>query len=85
MGYQGISRLERLLGKSAPGEWPNDDVSGMCDYCTLFENARLMRPVPLELRHVLILVLAAVLPFVPLVFLVMPAQEVIQTLFRLLI
>jgi hypothetical protein len=44
-----------------------------------------MRFVPLELRHVMILVLAAVLPFVPLVFLVMPAQEVLQTLIRLMI
>lgn len=84
-GYQGISRLLRLLRSSSAEEWPNNDVSGMCDYCTLFENARLMRPLPLELRHVLILILAAVLPFVPLVFVAMPAQEVLKTLFRLLI
>jgi hypothetical protein len=32
----------------------------------------------------MILVLAAVVPFVPLLFLVMPAQEVLETLARLL-
>jgi hypothetical protein len=44
-----------------------------------------MRPVPLEIQHILALVLSAVVPFLPLVFLVMPAREVIQTLLRLLI
>ena len=44
-----------------------------------------MRPVPMEMQHVLGLALAAVVPFLPLVFLVMPAREVLRTLLRLLV
>ncbi len=55
-------------------------ISGLSDFGVLYENARLMLPVPLELQHVVSLVLAAVLPFLPLVFLVMPAREVLRTL-----
>jgi hypothetical protein len=84
-GYEGVSRLERKLNATAADEWPNDDVSGMCDYSTLYENARLMRPIPLEIHNMLMLVVSAILPFVPLVFLVMPAQEVLKTLAKLLI
>ena len=43
-----------------------------------------MKSLPLELRHVFVLMLAAVLPFLPLVFLVMPAQDVFRTLAELL-
>ena len=39
----------------------------------------------METQHVLGLVLAAVVPFIPLIFLVMPAREVLRTLTKLLI
>jgi len=42
-----------------------------------------MKAVPLELQHLFVMVLAALLPFLPLVFLVTPAQKVFQTLVRL--
>jgi hypothetical protein len=38
----------------------------------------------LALRHILSLILAAMLPFLPLVFLVVPAQEVLRTVVELL-
>ena len=44
-----------------------------------------MRPVPLEMQHILALVLAAVVPFLPLIFLVMPAREVMRTLLKFLV
>lgn len=83
--HRGAGDLERKLGSDETGELPSDAVSGLSDFGTLYENARLMRPVPLEIRHVVMLVLAAALPFLPLIFLVMPAGEVLRTLVRLVI
>jgi hypothetical protein len=83
--HRGAGDLARKLRASRDGELPSDAVSGLSDFGVLYENARLMRPVPMETQHVLGLVLAAVAPFLPLVFLVMPAREVLRTLARLLV
>jgi hypothetical protein len=83
--HRGAGDLARKLRASEAGELPADAVSGLSDFGALYENARLMRPVPMEMQHVLGLVLAAVAPFLPLIFLVMPAREVLRTLARLLI
>ena len=82
--HRGAGDLARKLRASRAGEIPTDAVSGLTDFGVLYENARLMRPVPLETQHVLALVLAAVAPFLPLVLLVMPAREVVRTLARLI-
>lgn len=84
-GYQGAQYLERKLRDDRSGALPTDDVSGLCDFGALYENALQMKPLPLVMRHVLTLVLAALLPFLPLVFLQIPAQEVFQTLANLLL
>jgi len=83
--HRGAGDLARKLRASGKGELPSDAVSGLSDFGILYENARLMRPVPMETQHVLGLVLAAVTPFLPLVFLVMPAREVLRTLTKLLV
>ena len=83
-GYNGVDHLERLLHGSERGALPADEISGLADFAVLFENASRMRPVPLEVRNIFVLVLAAVLPFLPLVFLVMPVSEVFRTLTKLL-
>jgi hypothetical protein len=83
--HRGAGDLERRLRSAENGELPTDAISGLTDFGVLYENARLMRPVPMETQHVLGLVLAAVAPFVPLIFLVMPAGEVLRTMARLLI
>lgn len=83
--HRAAGDVARKLEATKTGELPSEAVSGLSDFGALYENARLMRPVPLEIRHVVMLVLAAVLPFLPLVFLVMPAREVLQTLAKLLI
>jgi len=83
--HRGAGELTRKLRVARNGELPSDAVSGLSDFGALYENARLMRPVPMEMQHVLGLVLAAVAPFLPLVFLVMPAREVLRTLARLLV
>jgi hypothetical protein len=84
-GYDGAVVLESKLQSGADRALPDAAVSGLADYGALYENARLMRRVPMEWRHAGAIVLAAVIPFVPLVFLAMPAQEVVRTLVRLLI
>jgi hypothetical protein len=84
-GYRGAGHLEGKLRASESGGLPTNEISGLADFGVLYENARLMRPLPLELRHIGAMVLAAALPFIPLVFLVMPAQEVLRTLARLII
>ncbi len=83
--HRGAGDLTRKLRATQGGELPSNAVSGLSDFGVLYENARLMRPVPMEIQHVLGLMLAAVLPFLPLIFLVMPAREVLRTLARLLI
>jgi hypothetical protein len=83
--HRGAGDLARKLRAADSGELPSEAVSGLSDFGALYENARLMRPVPMEMQHVLGLVLAAVAPFLPLIFLVMPAREVLRTLARLLI
>jgi hypothetical protein len=84
-GYDGARHLEGQLRASSSGGLPSNDVSGLADFGTLYENARRMEPLPLDLRHLGVMAAAALLPFLPLVFLVMPAQEVLRTLRQLLI
>jgi hypothetical protein len=84
-GYHGAKYLERKLRSSPEGKLPAEDVSGLTDFGALYENARLMRPVPLETRHVIMLLMATVVPFLPLLFLIMPAQDVFRALAQLLI
>ncbi len=85
-GHQGAEYLGRRLGSGTWGtDAPTDEISGLADFGALYENARLMRPLPMDTRGVVMLVLAAAVPFVPLIFLVMPAKEVIQTLAKLLV
>jgi hypothetical protein len=83
-GYDGAGSVDTLLRAKSDGALPSADISGLTDYGALFDNARLMKPVPMEWRHIAALVLAAALPFVPLVFLVMPAQDVLRTIAGLL-
>jgi len=82
---RGAGDLERKLRAAEGGELPANAVSGLSDFGSLYENARYMRPVPMEMQHMLGLVVAAVAPFLPLVFLVMPAQDVLRTLAKLLV
>jgi hypothetical protein len=83
--HRGAGDLARKLRASRGGELPADAVSGLSDFSVLYDHARLMRPLPLERQHIFALILAAVVPFLPLIFLVMPAREVLRTLASLLI
>ena len=83
--HRGAGNLAKKLRTDQTGELPVEAVSSLSDFGALYENARMMRTVPLENRHIVMLLLAAVLPFVPLVFLVMPAREVLRTLAALLV
>lgn len=85
-GYRGAEHVGRKLSS---GEWgfdvPVDEISGLTDFGALYENARLMRPLPIDRRDIAMLAMAAVVPFVPLIFLVVPAKEVVKTLASLLV
>ena len=83
--HRGAGDLDSKLLVDQSGGLPANAVSALCDFGDLYQNARLMRPLPLELQHIIALALAAVLPFIPLIFLEIPAREVLQTLARLLI
>lgn len=83
-GYRGAEFLGQRLRAGESGQLPTEDVSGLCDYGDLFENARGMSPVPIGPRHVLSLAMAAVLPFLPLVFLIMPVADVVKALVQVL-
>jgi len=85
-GHHGADYIGGRLGSGTWGtDAPADEISGLADFGALYENARLMRPLPMDTRGVVMLVLAAAAPFLPLVFLVVPAQEVLKTMARLLL
>jgi len=81
--YRGAEHLDRQLREGGSGESLGEEISAQADFGELYANARWMKPVPLELQHIFVMVLAALLPFLPLVFLVIPAQEVFRVMFRL--
>jgi len=86
-GFDGAGHLGKDLAERAgipDSSLPADDVSGMADFGTLYDNARFMVPMPMDMRHVGTLIGAAIVPFVPLVFFAMPAQEVFETVTKLL-
>ena len=83
-GFEGAGALDSRL-RDSEGPLPDAEVSGLADYGVIFDNARLMRPIPFEVRHIVTLALVALLPFLPLVLLVMPAREILQTLAQLLL
>jgi len=85
-GYRGARHLEEMLESGGWGSAvAENEVSALADFGALYENARLTRPLPMDTRDVVMLILAAAVPFVPLIFLVVPAQEVVRTLARLLV
>lgn len=85
-GFRGAAHVGRRLKSSAWGsDVPVDEISGLADFGALYENARLMRPLPIDRRDIAMLAMAAVVPFVPLIFLVVPAKEVVKTLASLLV
>lgn len=85
-GNRGAEHLEDRLDSGGWGSaTAENEISGLADFGALYENVRLMRPVPMDMRDVTMLVVSAIVPFVPLVFLVMPAGEVLKTLARLLV
>jgi len=84
-GYKDANELERKLRDRRTGDVPPDEISGLADFGVLYENARWTKPLPLELRHVIAMVRAAVLPFLPLGLMVVPAQEVFRTLANLIV
>lgn len=85
-GFRSAGNLGRRLRSATwESDFPADEISGLADFGALYENARLMRPVPIDMRDVVMLVLAAVVPFVPLIFLVVPAGDVVRALASLLV
>ncbi|MGB7755101.1 MAG: hypothetical protein WBL23_03460, partial [Salinisphaera sp.] len=84
------NRAERLLEK----ELREDDtasplsesaISTLCDYGTLFAQARQMRIIPVSNRDLAFVVSAALLPAMPLMFVAMPAKEILQKMLNVLI
>lgn len=53
-------------------------ISSLCDYGTLLDHARDMRLVPVSNRDLALVVGAALLPAIPLLFVAMPAKDVLQ-------
>jgi len=60
-------------------------ISSLCDYGTLFTQARQMRLIPVSNRDLAVVVAAALLPAVPLLFVAMPATEILQKILSALI
>jgi hypothetical protein len=54
------------------------DFSATTDLYSIAANVRNMRMVPFDLRALIPLVIAALLPFVPLVFAVMPLRQILE-------
>lgn len=84
------NRAEQYLGKELSAgdtakSMSGQQISSLCDYGTLFTQARQMRLVPVSNRDLAVVLGAALLPVVPLLFVAMPANNVLQKILRLLI
>jgi hypothetical protein len=83
------SRLANLFddkwvkGARAEGEsiLGNRDIGSLCDMNNSYRVVSRMKLVPLDLRSVAIIAIAALLPMVPLILMELPLREVLKTLF----
>lgn len=83
------------FGKQFERKWLNraagvaegepEDFSSIADLFQIVENAYEMKSIPLQLTSLKDLVVAALLPFVPVVLMVMPLKDVIRSVAKLLI
>ena len=69
-------KSEELLGSS--------DIQSLADLGGSYERIRRMRPVPIDIRQLVSLVLAAVLPMVPLLATAIPLQVILSKLLAIL-
>src|SRR5262249_61073394 len=97
-GVGGAGGPARRSTRLSPGRWaappapePVDepllgsaDTQSLADLGNSYELVRKMRAIPIELRDFLGIALPAVVPALPLLALVMPVSEILQTLLRLL-
>jgi hypothetical protein len=68
------AEAEALLG--------NEDPSSLADLATGYERAKALRPIPVDLSTIAPLVLAALLPMVPLIATKVPLREILKGLMR---
>lgn len=60
------------------------DIQSLADMGTSFEVVRTMQPIPVELRHVIIVALWMILPMVPVIATVVPIQTMLERLLSLI-
>jgi hypothetical protein len=53
-----------------------EDASSMCDLNSVFGAIRELRPVPLRTGHILVVVIAAIVPLLPVIMMIMPLREI---------
>jgi hypothetical protein len=73
----GVSPAESLLG--------SPDIQSLADMINSFSSARQMTIVPLSRRDLLTFLVAAAIPFLPLLLLVLPAQDLIKGVWKMLL
>jgi hypothetical protein len=73
----GVSPAESLLG--------SPDIQSLADMINSFNSARQMTIVPLSRRNLLTFLIAAAIPFLPLLLLVLPAQDLIKGVWKMLL
>jgi hypothetical protein len=74
---QGESKGETILGTA--------DIQSLADLANSFVVIRQMRLVPFSLQNILVLVAAAAAPFVPLLLTIMPIEELMAKVFKVLV
>ena len=67
-----------------PSALDANDFSATTDLYSVTANVRAMRLLPVDLRGLVPLVVATLLPFVPVLFMMMPVEQVIQAVIKLL-
>ena len=72
----GVSPAESLLG--------SPDIQSLADMVNSFSTVRQMMIVPLSRKDLLTFLLAAAIPFLPVLLLVLPAQDVIKGVWKML-
>lgn len=94
-GAQEYGALARRLGQQLERKWLNQelgadalsapDFSATTDLYSIAANVYTLNPVPVTLRQLIVLAVAGLLPFLPVIMLAVPPQELVMKLVGLLI
>jgi hypothetical protein len=83
--YIGLFEDKWIRNQTQEGLLGTGDIQSLADLGNSFDYVRKMKPVPFDAQTIMILAGAAILPLLPLALTVIPLQEILRTLWKLLL